>query len=86
MPTVLLVDGFRFFFFANEGNEPAHIHVERAECQAKFWLDPVNTVWFRGFRSSEISALLKLVREHQAGLLSAWLAVHPPKKEKEEQK
>ncbi len=36
MPTVLRVDGFRFFFYSNEGNEPAHIHVQKAEKYAKF--------------------------------------------------
>ena len=31
MPTILLVMGWRFFFFANEGHEPMHIHVEKGE-------------------------------------------------------
>lgn len=31
MPTVLRVDGYRFFFYSNEGNEPPHIHVESGE-------------------------------------------------------
>jgi hypothetical protein len=26
MPTVLLLNGFRFFFYSNENNEPVHIH------------------------------------------------------------
>lgn len=42
MPTVLRVAGYRFFFFSNERREPAHIHVERAEAYAKFWLTPVS--------------------------------------------
>jgi hypothetical protein len=40
MLTVLRADGFWFFFYANEGNEPAHIHVRKAEGEAKFWLTP----------------------------------------------
>jgi len=36
MPTVLLLYGFRFFFFSNEGNEPPHIPIEKAEAIAKF--------------------------------------------------
>jgi hypothetical protein len=31
MPTVLRIDGYRFFFFSNEGNEPVHIHVESGD-------------------------------------------------------
>jgi hypothetical protein len=26
MPTILLLLGWRIFFYANEGNEPAHVH------------------------------------------------------------
>jgi hypothetical protein len=38
MPTILVFEGFRFFFFSNEGFEPPHIHVEKAEGHAKYWL------------------------------------------------
>ena len=38
MPTVLIISGWRFFFYSNEGNEPVHIHVEKAEMECKFWL------------------------------------------------
>lgn len=41
MPTVLKIGGYRFFFYSNEGNEPPHIHVEKSDSLAKFWLDPV---------------------------------------------
>ena len=39
MPTILLIFGWRFYFYSNENNEPIHIHVEKAEMEAKFWLD-----------------------------------------------
>ena len=32
---------FRFFFYGNEKGEPAHIHVQRENMLAKFWLAPV---------------------------------------------
>ena len=39
MPVILRIDGFRFFFYSNEGNplEPAHIHVMKSGSEAKFW-------------------------------------------------
>jgi hypothetical protein len=40
MPTVLRIDGYRFFFYSLETGEPSHIHVERADEAAKFWLFP----------------------------------------------
>ena len=39
MPTILYIDGWRFFFYANERNEPIHIHVQKAEKECKYWLD-----------------------------------------------
>lgn len=38
MPTVLEVDGFRFYFYANEGTEPPHVHVDKGGATAKVWL------------------------------------------------
>jgi len=38
MPVVLRYQGYKFFFYSNEGNplEPAHIHVRLAGKEAKF--------------------------------------------------
>ncbi len=38
MSTILFIAGWRFFFYSNENNEPIHIHVQKGECEAKFWL------------------------------------------------
>ncbi len=38
MPTILLVLGWRFFFFSNEGNEPPHVHAHKGETECKYWL------------------------------------------------
>jgi hypothetical protein len=72
MPTVLRVAGYRFFFFSNEREEPAHVHVERAEAYAKFWLTPVALAGSRGFRSSELAELHRLVDEHRALFQGRW--------------
>ncbi len=42
MPTILLIDGWRFFFYANERNEPIHIHCQKGEKECKYWLDVEN--------------------------------------------
>ncbi|MGH7393728.1 MAG: DUF4160 domain-containing protein, partial [Candidatus Rokuibacteriota bacterium] len=38
MPTVLRSGPYRFFFYSGDGGEPPHIHVEREDNTAKFWL------------------------------------------------
>ncbi len=39
MPTILLVMGWRFFFYSNEGNEPIHVHCRKGEKECKYWLN-----------------------------------------------
>ena len=41
MPTVLRAGPYRFYFYSHEANEPPHIHIDRDELSAKFWLEPV---------------------------------------------
>ena len=40
MPAVLLLQGWRFHFYSNEGNEPMHVHAVKGEAECKYWLDP----------------------------------------------
>jgi hypothetical protein len=65
MPTVLRVGPFRFFFYAGGGGEPPHVHVERDDCEAKFWLDPVRLERSRGFRRNEVNRIRELIEEHR---------------------
>ena len=60
MPTVLRIGPYRFFFYAGDREEPAHIHVERDEHTAKFWLDEVRLRDSRGFGRTEIRRIQKL--------------------------
>lgn len=57
MPTVLRVGGYRFFFYANENDEPRHIHVQRERMLAKFWLQPVALAGSTGFAANELKKL-----------------------------
>jgi len=41
MPTVLLIRGWRLFFYANERNEPPHIHARKGDAECKYWLHPI---------------------------------------------
>ena len=72
MPTVLRIGPYRFFFYASDRDEPIHIHVERDDNVAKFWLDPVRLQSSGGFSRSEIGQIERLVRQHRLTLLGAW--------------
>ncbi|RIK41307.1 MAG: hypothetical protein DCC55_12365 [Chloroflexi bacterium] len=32
------MDGYRFFFYSNERNEPPHMHVWKGGSESKIWL------------------------------------------------
>lgn len=71
MPEVMRRDGFRYFFYANEGSprEPPHIHVGRNDLEAKFWLRPfVRLAYNDGFDAKTLRDVLNVV-EMERGLM-----------------
>lgn len=72
MPTVLRKGRFRFYFFSNEREETAHIHVKAAENQAKFWLNPAQLASNYGFSSRELKDLEELVEQNESLFLEVW--------------
>lgn len=72
MPTVLRSGPYRFFFYAGDRDEPPHVHVERDDNTAKFWLEPVRLERSGGFRSQELNRIRNLVAENQEQLRRSW--------------
>lgn len=73
MPVIFRFEGYRFFFFSNEGNEPIHVHVRKAERVAKFWIDPVISLADSyDMTSSELRKLAKIVAQNEDKIRSAW--------------
>jgi hypothetical protein len=72
MPTMLRIGPFRFFFYADEGTEPPHVHVEAAERRAKYWLTPIDQSWNDGFRSGELKTIEAIIFENLKLLLEGW--------------
>jgi hypothetical protein len=60
MPTVLRVGSYRFFFYSADANEPPHVHIERDDNVAKFWIDPARLVASGGFRRAELREISAL--------------------------
>lgn len=72
MPTILRLDGYRFFFYSGEGSEPPHVHVEFGDKLAKYWLEPVELASSKRFRSHELGPLREMVLSHRDMFLKAW--------------
>ena len=52
MPTVLILKGYRFFFVSLDRGEPVHIHIEKEDAYAKFWLKPIRLAISKGFNAT----------------------------------
>ncbi|MCD4676142.1 MAG: DUF4160 domain-containing protein [Desulfobacula sp.] len=72
MPTVLRIGPYRFFFYSSDWKEPMHVHIEREDNIAKIWLDPIRLQNSGGFKRSELSSILSIIKDHKRELMEAW--------------
>lgn len=75
MPKVFEWNGYKFFFFSNEGipREPCHIHVRKGESIAKIWVEPaiyLDSSW--GFSPVELTMLIKMIEEKRELIKEKW--------------
>lgn len=57
-------DGYSFKIFSNK-EERKHIHVVKAENEAKYWLEPsIELAENYGFTSKEIKRITQIIEEH----------------------
>ncbi len=63
MPTIKeLSNGFRFFFFSFDCNEPLHVHVSKESKICKFWVEPLSLAKNHGFSSKELNAIYRIIQ------------------------
>ena len=75
MPVIFREDGYRVFFYSDEGDprEPLHVHVRKGGAEAKLWLRPeLTVVRSYGFNAKELSAILGIVQRHDNEIERAW--------------
>ncbi len=71
MPTIFILFGFRFMFYAND-HEQIHVHVVKGGASAKFTLFPVELVRNNGLKPSEIKLVESLIDENQEIIAEHW--------------
>ncbi len=72
MPTVLRIGPYRFYFYSHEPNEPPHIHIDRDNLSAKFWLESVQLARNIGFSARDLRAIERMIVDHQEELQEKW--------------
>ncbi len=71
MPTVLKINGFRFFFFSDE-HTPVHIHVEKGDGYMRVELETLNITNRQKFTKNDEKKIINIIKEHQKELIGAW--------------
>jgi len=72
MPKVVDAGPYRLYFYSSDGDEPPHIHVDRDESSAKFWLRPVRVAANHGFGRQELARIQRVVADNEAICWDAW--------------
>ena len=83
MPTLLIKNGFRFYFFLAEPEFKApHIHVEKGQGDgsAIFWLEPVVSLQkTKGLSGNDLSNARRIVVEYREQFLEKYYELISPK-------
>jgi hypothetical protein len=76
MPTILLIRGWRVFFYSNEGDEPVHVHARKGEAECKIWLRPelweIEEAWSCHLSPRLRREIRKIVFDHFDLILEEW--------------
>ena len=67
------IEGFKFWFWSNENDEPIHIHVFKGGAAAKFWIQSeIRLGWNKGFKIAQLRRILRILEEQQDAIQEAW--------------
>ncbi len=76
MPTILLVMGWRFYFYSNEMNEPIHIHCRKAGKECKYWIDrenfDLNEAYSYNMNNKDKRQVKKIIFEYFEHIENEW--------------
>jgi hypothetical protein len=71
VPTVLRRDGFEFVIYLDDHNPP-HVHVFKADGEAKIELDPIIVAGVWRMKRKDARDAKRITRENQTYLLDKW--------------
>lgn len=71
MPELFRLFGIRFFFFSNE-HLPIHVHIENADGDAKFEINPVKLVNNNGMKNKDLKLAESIIEENEELIEKRW--------------
>ena len=76
MPTILVIFGLRFYFYADE-HLPIHVHLENGDGLAKIELEPeIILVENKGIKSKDIKRAMSIVEQYKEEFIEKWKEFH----------
>jgi meiotically up-regulated gene 157 (Mug157) protein len=76
MPTILVLMGWRLFFYANEGNEQMHVHCRKGDMECKYWIDEdtfdIQEAYSFGTSPRDKKQIRKIIFEHFEYIADQW--------------
>jgi hypothetical protein len=70
MPTLLISDGFKFFFYATE-HEPKHVHVAKAEDYTKIERSTFRVI-SNFMKPKDLKKALRIIQENNETFEAKW--------------
>ena len=76
MPTILVIFGLRFYFYADE-HLPIHVHLENGDGLAKIALEPeIELVENNGIKPKDIKRAMSIVEQYREEFIDKWKEFH----------
>ncbi len=76
MPTLFIFFGLRFYFYSDE-HLPVHIHIQNADGQAKFNVNPeIELVYNKGLKKKDLKLAEKIIYENREVIILRWNEYH----------
>ncbi len=72
VPNLLRANGYRFYFYSHEPNEPPHVHIDKDDKTAKVWLSDLSVAKSIGFRQHELRRVISMVADNRDDFIKGW--------------
>jgi len=72
MPKLFDDNGFTFRFYAADLDEPIHVHVEKDQYVAKFWVNPIMCAVDGGFSKRDLRRIAQIIAARQPEIITKW--------------
>ncbi len=71
MPVILRYKNIRIIIYPMD-HSPPHVHVLAPDCEAKFYIEPVECYYCRGFKEKFIKEMTEYLETKKELLMEAW--------------